>query len=109
LADLLSRTMGGTVGVAIGQAIYSGVLRRKVHEIPGLSGFDTSPGALTESVRTLQKLPVRTTCIMSPVLKAKCTAFIATRARGDCSRICEVDCRNMDLQYTCCWLRVHYG
>jgi len=30
------RTMGGTVGVAIGQAIYSSVLRRKVHEIPGL-------------------------------------------------------------------------
>ncbi|KAI0293081.1 major facilitator superfamily domain-containing protein [Russula brevipes] len=36
------RTMGGT---------------KKIRENPGLSGFDTSPGALSESVRTLQKLP----------------------------------------------------
>jgi hypothetical protein len=58
--------MGGTVGIAVGQAIYTSVLKKKIRENPGLNGFDTSPGALSESVRTLQKLPVSTTCIMSP-------------------------------------------
>jgi EmrB/QacA subfamily drug resistance transporter len=51
------RTMGGTVGIAIGQALYSSILKRKINKIPGLSGYDTSPGALSESVRTLQRLP----------------------------------------------------
>ncbi|KAI9454976.1 MFS general substrate transporter, partial [Lactarius psammicola] len=51
------RTMGGTVGVSIGQAIYTSILKRKINRIPDLSGFDTSPAALSESVRTLQRLP----------------------------------------------------
>lgn len=51
------RTMGGTVGISIGQAIYSSVLKRKINRIPDLSGVDTSPAALAESVRTLQYLP----------------------------------------------------
>ena len=50
--------MGGTVGIAIGQAIYTSILRKKINKIPSLSGFDTSPGTLSESVRTLQRLPV---------------------------------------------------
>ena len=56
--DLHVRTMGGTVGIAIGQALYTSILKKKINKIPGISGFDTSPGALSESVRTLQKLPV---------------------------------------------------
>jgi hypothetical protein len=52
------RTMGGTVGIAVGQAIYTSILRKKINKIPDLSGFDTSAAALSESVRTLQKLPV---------------------------------------------------
>ncbi|KAH9066301.1 MFS general substrate transporter [Lactarius vividus] len=51
------RTMGGTVGISIGQAIYTSILKRKINRIPDLSGFDTSPAALSESVRTLQSLP----------------------------------------------------
>jgi hypothetical protein len=57
-SDLYVRTMGGTVGIAIGQALYTSILKKKINQIPGLSGFDTSPGALSESVRTLQSLPV---------------------------------------------------
>jgi hypothetical protein len=49
--------MGGTVGIAVGQALYTSILRKKINKIPGLSGFDTSPGALSESVRTLPRLP----------------------------------------------------
>jgi len=52
------RTMGGTVGIAVGQAIYTSILRKKINKIPDLSGFDTSAAALSESVRTLQRLPV---------------------------------------------------
>ncbi len=58
IPDLHVRTMGGTVGIAIGQALYTSILKKKIAEIPSLSGFDTSPGALSESVRTLKRLPV---------------------------------------------------
>ncbi|KAN0140986.1 MFS general substrate transporter [Lactarius tabidus] len=51
------RTMGATVGISIGQAIYTSVLKRKINRIPDLRGIDTSPAALAESVRTLQLLP----------------------------------------------------
>jgi hypothetical protein len=50
--------MGGTVGIAVGQAIYTSILKRKLNRIPNLSGFDTSPVGLSESVRTLHTLPV---------------------------------------------------
>ena len=50
--------MGGTVGIAIGQTLYTSILKKKINRIPGLSGFDTSPGALSESVRALKSLPV---------------------------------------------------
>lgn len=46
------RTLGGTVGISIGQAIYSSVLTKKIRSIPGLT-MDTSPGALSSSVRHL--------------------------------------------------------
>ncbi len=58
MAELHVRTMGGAVGIAIGQAIHTSILKKKINEIPGLSGFDTSPGVLSESVRTLKFLPV---------------------------------------------------
>ncbi len=50
--------MGGTVGVSIGQAIYTSILKKKTNRIPNLSGFDTSPAVLSKSVQTLQRLPV---------------------------------------------------
>jgi hypothetical protein len=50
--------MGGTIGISIGQVIYSIILERKINRIPNLSGINTSPATLAESVRTLQRLPV---------------------------------------------------
>lgn len=50
--------MGGTVGIAVGQTLYTSILRRKIKRIPDLSGFDTSPAGLSDSVRTLRNLPV---------------------------------------------------
>jgi len=50
------RTLGGTVGISIGQAIFSSVLQEKVKSISGLT-LNTSPGALSESVRHLKDIP----------------------------------------------------
>lgn len=52
--------MGGTIGISIGQAIYTSILKKNIKGIPDLSGINTAPAALAESVRTLQKLPVNT-------------------------------------------------
>ncbi|KAI9449899.1 MFS general substrate transporter [Lactarius psammicola] len=54
------RTVGGAVGISIGQAIYTSILKRKIDRIPNLSGFDTSPAALARNARKLQHLPVNT-------------------------------------------------
>ncbi|KAF8892484.1 MFS amino acid permease [Infundibulicybe gibba] len=50
------RTLGGTVGISVGQAIFSSTLRKKIAHIPNLA-LDTSPAALSESVRRLKDLP----------------------------------------------------
>ncbi|KAF9475844.1 MFS amino acid permease [Pholiota conissans] len=54
------RTLGGTVGISIGQAIYSSILREKVRHIPNVS-FDTSAAALSQSVRHLGNIADPTT------------------------------------------------
>ncbi|KAI0093668.1 MFS general substrate transporter [Irpex rosettiformis] len=51
------RTLGGTIGISIGQAILSSFLRRKVSAIPGLSGIDTSAAGLNQIVRQINSLP----------------------------------------------------
>ncbi|RPD63524.1 MFS amino acid permease [Lentinus tigrinus ALCF2SS1-6] len=51
-AYVLSRALGGTIGIAIGQAIISSELRRRVATISGLT-IDTSPSALTQTVREI--------------------------------------------------------
>ncbi|PFH54197.1 hypothetical protein AMATHDRAFT_169852 [Amanita thiersii Skay4041] len=50
------RTLGGTVGISIGQAIFSSVVRKKIAHIPN-ANLDTSTGALNESVRRLKFIP----------------------------------------------------
>ncbi|KAI0780966.1 MFS amino acid permease [Trametes elegans] len=55
-AFVLIRSLGGTVGISIGQAIISSELRRRVANIPGLS-IDTSPAALTQLVRQISHIP----------------------------------------------------
>ncbi|KII88358.1 hypothetical protein PLICRDRAFT_41528 [Plicaturopsis crispa FD-325 SS-3] len=54
------RTLGGTVGISIGQAIFSSTIRKKIRSIPNLD-FDTSPSALSESVRKLKDIADETT------------------------------------------------
>ncbi|KAF9469176.1 MFS general substrate transporter [Collybia nuda] len=50
------RTLGGTVGISVGQAIFSSTIRKKIAGIPNLA-IDTSPGGLNESVRRLKNIP----------------------------------------------------
>ncbi|TBU32477.1 MFS amino acid permease [Dichomitus squalens] len=54
-AFVLIRTIGGTVGISVGQAIISSELRRRVAKIPGLT-IDTSPASLTDLVRQIPHL-----------------------------------------------------
>ena len=81
--------MGGTVGIAIGQTLYTSVLRRKINKIPGLRGLDTSAAALSESVRTLRGVPVSddTNPILGAVFLVERTISVATRKRADYSRL----------------------
>ncbi len=76
-AFVLIRSIGGTVGISVGQVIISSVsapcaryertsltetvqeLRRRVANIPNVN-IDTSPSALTQAVRQIPKLSVRT-------------------------------------------------
>ena len=51
-----ARTLGGTIGVSIGQAIYSSTLKHKITKLN--IDFDTSPAALSESVRQLKNIAV---------------------------------------------------
>ncbi|TFK42411.1 major facilitator superfamily domain-containing protein [Crucibulum laeve] len=57
------RTLGGTVGISIGQAIFSSTLSKKIAKIPNLS-IDTSPQGLSQSVGRLKSIP-------DPVQKAE--------------------------------------
>ncbi|KAG5647265.1 hypothetical protein DXG03_000800 [Asterophora parasitica] len=50
------RTIGGTVGISIGQAIFASTAAKKIAEIPNLT-FNTSAGALSESVHELKHIP----------------------------------------------------
>ncbi|KAF5374240.1 hypothetical protein D9758_004724 [Tetrapyrgos nigripes] len=49
------RTLSGTVGISIGQAVFLGTLRRRLQKIPNLS-VSTSSSALSESVRHLSEI-----------------------------------------------------
>ena len=62
VVEFVIRTMGGTIGISSGQAIYTSILKNKINRIADLSGFDTSPAALSESVRTLHRIPVSKSC-----------------------------------------------
>ncbi|KAL0946650.1 hypothetical protein HGRIS_012844 [Hohenbuehelia grisea] len=52
----LIRTLGGTVGISVGQAIFSSTLRKRLRDIPNVA-LDTSTGALAESVHRLKNIP----------------------------------------------------
>ncbi|KAH8100187.1 MFS general substrate transporter [Cristinia sonorae] len=50
------RTVGGTIGISIGQAIFSSFLRKSVSKIPNLD-IDTSAAALNQMVRQVKDIP----------------------------------------------------
>jgi len=50
------RTLGGTVGISIGQAVYSSILVKKVADL-GNVNFPTSPAALSQNVGGLHSIP----------------------------------------------------
>ncbi|KAL1947869.1 hypothetical protein VTO73DRAFT_13593 [Trametes versicolor] len=72
-AFILIRTLGGTIGISVGQAIISSELRKRVAKIPNLT-IDTSPSALTQIVR---QIPL----ISDPVQRAA-LAHAYTRSIG---------------------------
>ncbi|KAJ6502853.1 major facilitator superfamily domain-containing protein [Mycena vitilis] len=49
----LFRTLGSTIGIAVGQAIWAGVLRQRISKIPNLA-LDLSGAALADSARQIQ-------------------------------------------------------
>ncbi|KAL4068102.1 MFS general substrate transporter [Scleroderma citrinum] len=58
-AYLFLRTVGGAVGIAVGEAIISSLLPKKLATISGISSYiqDTSAAALTDSVSKLHLIP----------------------------------------------------
>ncbi|KIM48915.1 hypothetical protein M413DRAFT_438091 [Hebeloma cylindrosporum] len=50
------RSLGATVGISIGQAIYSSALQKKIVHIPNV-GIDTSSAKLSQSVHLLKTIP----------------------------------------------------
>ncbi|KDQ16129.1 hypothetical protein BOTBODRAFT_31195 [Botryobasidium botryosum FD-172 SS1] len=50
----LLRTLGGTIGISVGQAIYTSFLKRRLVNI---SGFTVSQSQLTNDVRGLSQIP----------------------------------------------------
>ncbi|OJA14842.1 hypothetical protein AZE42_00766 [Rhizopogon vesiculosus] len=55
-AFVFIRTLGGTVGIAIGETIISNILQQKLRGIQGLS-INTSPAALNDSIRQISSIP----------------------------------------------------
>jgi len=53
------RTLGGTIGVSIGQAIFTSIAQKKISQIPGLD-LNTSAATLGEIVPTLGLMPEAT-------------------------------------------------
>ncbi|KAJ7271912.1 MFS general substrate transporter [Mycena haematopus] len=59
ISTLISHAeLGGTVGIAIGQAIITSTLKKKIAKLSNLTvNIDTSPAALSQSVLTLKDIP----------------------------------------------------
>ena len=52
-----SSTLGGTIGITIGEAIISSALQQKLRGIAGLT-INTSAASLNDSVRQIASIPV---------------------------------------------------
>lgn len=67
-AEYNNSTVGGAVGIAVGEAIISTLLPKKLAGIPGLSTYinNTSAAALNDSVSKLHLIPVSHFLCVSP-------------------------------------------
>jgi len=80
------RTLGGAIGIAVAQVIYSSAIRRKIAKIPGVN-LDTSPGGLNESIRKLKSIPdpVKRAAVIAAYAQSTSTIWlIMTPVIGAC-------------------------
>lgn len=59
----MNRTLGGTIGISVGGAIYASEVKRRVASIPGFSGIGISQGELETNVRGLKDIQVSEPCL----------------------------------------------
>ncbi|EIN07242.1 MFS general substrate transporter [Punctularia strigosozonata HHB-11173 SS5] len=71
------RTLGGTVGISVGEAILSSELTRRIRKIPNVP-IDTSAAALSSSVRQIKNIPDAATrvAVMHAYTKSISTIWI---------------------------------
>lgn len=55
-AFVFLRTLGGTVGITVGEAILSSVLQRRLRGISGFLSIDTSATGLNDSIRQISQI-----------------------------------------------------
>ncbi|KAG6376367.1 MFS general substrate transporter [Boletus reticuloceps] len=55
-AFVFLRTLGGTIGITVGEAIISNTLQQRLRGIAGLT-FDTSPASINDAVRKIASIP----------------------------------------------------
>ncbi|EIW85069.1 MFS general substrate transporter [Coniophora puteana RWD-64-598 SS2] len=77
-AFVFLRTLGGTVGITVGEAILSSVLQQRLSSIPGISSIDTSATGLNDSIRTIPQIsdPTLRNELMHAYTKAISTIWI---------------------------------
>jgi len=71
------RTMGGTVGISIGQVVFTNTARKKLAKIPNLN-FGTSASNLSENLRRLHDIPdpVQRAAVIQAFSKSISTIFL---------------------------------
>ena len=55
----MDRTLGGTIGISIGGAIYASEVKRRLASVSGFSGAGMSRGELETNVHGLKDIQVR--------------------------------------------------
>ncbi|KAF9052921.1 MFS general substrate transporter [Panaeolus papilionaceus] len=81
------RTIGATIGISIGQAIYAGTLSKKLKNMPGIPDIDPTPAGLTRSVPRLKFIPdpvIRTDIIDAYAKSISTVWMVMTPIVGAC-------------------------
>lgn len=58
LMSLIDSTLGGTIGISVGGAIYASEVKRRVASISGFAGTGLSQGELQTNVHALKNIQV---------------------------------------------------